>query len=141
MFSNIVLAYDGSNSSKKALEKAIEIAKINDAKLEVVHSLHNRAAILGEAIFTPSDDYEKDYLEHTQVIIDKLNDELSPIPNAKATLLIGNPVTTILNYAYDISADLVIVGNRGLSDVKEFFLGSVSHNLVQHSKIPVLVIK
>lgn len=141
MFSTIIVAYDGSDLSKKALSKAIGIAQSCSSRLEVVHSLHNRAAMFGELIFTPSEDYEKEYLNRTQALVDKLNTELSAIPNARATLLIGNPASTILNYAREISADLIIVGSKGQSETKELFLGSVSHNIVQHADIPVLIIK
>jgi len=141
MFSTIVLAYDGSDLSKKALDKALEIAASHESRLEVVHSLQNRAAVFGELLFSPSEDYEEQYLSHTQALINKLNEELSSESKAKATLLIGNPALTIVNYAKEIGADLIIVGSRGLSETKELFLGSVSHNIVQHADIPVLVIK
>ncbi|WP_256711219.1 universal stress protein [Paenibacillus sp. FSL H7-0331] len=40
-----------------------------------------------------------------------------------------------------MNADLIVIGSRGLNAISEFILGSVSHNVVQHAKIPVLVVK
>lgn len=141
MFSRILLAYDGSALSKKALEYACRLAEDNRAKLEVVHVLHNPVAVIGEAIFNPSEEYEKAYINRTESMIEDLNRQLSGLPDARATMLIGNPVTAILDYAKEMSADIVIVGSRGLSEMQELFLGSVSHNIVQHASIPVLVVK
>ncbi|WP_409346703.1 universal stress protein [Paenibacillus sp. MBLB4367] len=137
----MLLAYDGSPLSKKALQLAIKLAGDSKAKLEAVHVLHNPVAVIGEAIVKPSDEYEKEYLKRVESMVEEANRQLAGLPDAKATLLIGNPVAAILDYAKEMSADVIIVGSRGLSDVKELFLGSVSHNIVQHSPIPVLVVK
>jgi nucleotide-binding universal stress UspA family protein len=69
---------------------------------------------------------------------EKLLDEL---PNATHTFVKeGQPVRTILDFASENGYDLIVIGSRGLSGVKEF-LGSVSHGVVQRSKVPVLIIK
>ena len=141
MFTRILLAYDGSAFSEKALQQAIRLAKDSPAKLEVVHVLHNPVVVVGEAIVNPSNEYEKEYLKRTESMVEKINPQLAELPDAKAIMLIGNPVIAILDYAKEMAADIIIVGSRGLSDVKELFLGSVSHNIVQHSSIPVLVVK
>jgi nucleotide-binding universal stress UspA family protein len=53
----------------------------------------------------------------------------------------GYPSKVILKTAEDVSANLIVIGSRGLSGIRELFLGSVSHAVVQHSTIPVLVVK
>lgn len=43
----------------------------------------------------------------------------------------GNPAAQIVNYAERKGIDVIVMGRRGLGRIKEFFLGSVSHNVVQ----------
>ncbi|MNI12816.1 Stress response protein NhaX [compost metagenome] len=56
-------------------------------------------------------------------------------------MLQGSPAEVILSYTKKHDNDVIIIGSRGLGTIREFVLGSVSHNVVQNAKIPVLVIK
>lgn len=47
----------------------------------------------------------------------------------------------ILNFSQKNKYDIIIIGSRGLGSIKEVFLGSTSHAVVQKSKIPVMIIK
>jgi nucleotide-binding universal stress UspA family protein len=60
---------------------------------------------------------------------------------ATSMLLIGNPGDAILREAAKGGFDLIVIGDRGNSGLKEFVLGSVSRQVVNQSKIPVLVVK
>jgi nucleotide-binding universal stress UspA family protein len=53
----------------------------------------------------------------------------------------GAPAEVILDYTKKNHNDLIVIGSRGLGGIREFVLGSVSHNVVQHARIPVLVVK
>jgi nucleotide-binding universal stress UspA family protein len=60
---------------------------------------------------------------------------------SEAVLLKGiSPAYVILNHAREHGCDLIIMGSRGLTGIKEF-LGSVSHTVVQNSQVPVLIVK
>lgn len=59
----------------------------------------------------------------------------------KVELIQGAPAEVILDYAKKHNNDVIIIGSRGLGGIREFVLGSVSHNVVQHARVPVLVIK
>ncbi|MNR36447.1 Stress response protein NhaX [compost metagenome] len=61
--------------------------------------------------------------------------------NATVELLQGSPAEVILAYAKEHGADVIVIGSRGLGGIREFVLGSVSHNVVQSARIPVLVVK
>lgn len=141
MFTSILVAYDGSELSQRALVKAKELAGEANAKLEVVHVLHHPVVVIGEAVVSPPRSYEAEYIQLTQSLIDQANREIAGLPNAKASLLQGQPADAVLDYAGEIGADLIVIGSRGLSGLNEWVLGSVSHHVVQHARIPVLVIK
>jgi nucleotide-binding universal stress UspA family protein len=53
----------------------------------------------------------------------------------------GHTVEEILKTANEGKYDLIVVGARGLSTIKEILLGSVSHGVVMHANCPVLVVK
>ncbi|WP_163858451.1 universal stress protein [Paenibacillus elgii] len=141
MFTRILVAYDGSELSQRALAKAKELAGESNAKLDVVHVLHHPVVVIGEAVVSPPRSYEEEYIQHAQSLIDQAKREIAGFPDAKASLLQGQPADSVLDYAGEIGADLIVIGSRGLSGLNEWVLGSVSHHVVQHARIPVLVIK
>ena len=140
LFSKILIAYDGSELAQKALEKAIEIAEVDPTiKLEVVHvitvptALSNTDSLqaLEDAIYQEGED-----------MIAKLELALSKISSQSSAILLKgrSPAYVLLHHAKEHDCDLIIMGSRGLTGIKEF-LGSVSHTVVQRSQIPVLIVK
>ncbi|NHN29499.1 universal stress protein [Paenibacillus agricola] len=140
-FQHILVAYDGSELSKKALHKAIALVTDSPAKLEVVYVLHNPVIVIGESVIPTTAHFEAGYLDESQAMLEHVDAEIAHLPNAKTTLLQGSPSDVMVSYAKAEGADLIVIGSRGLSDFKELFLGSVSHYVVQHAEVPVLVVK
>ncbi len=132
----IVVAYDGSQHAKKALETAKAIADRFGSKIYVVHVVDTAVLSLSEAFSTPN--VIKSLKEGGEKA---LREALSLAPNAEAKLLEGDPAYEIAKFAKDVKADLVVVGSRGLSTIRKSFLGSVASRLVQESEISVLVVK
>ncbi len=56
-------------------------------------------------------------------------------------LVDGSPASAILDCASGEDADLIVLGSRGLGDVKSLILGSVSHKVAQEAKVPCLIVK
>jgi len=139
--SKILVAYDDSDLAQRSLQKAIEIAKTNPAiKIQVVHVI-----TVPEMDSTGMSNFQAHVdaiYQEGKDIIAKVELALSKIPNhSQAYLLEGkSPAYVILNHAKEYNCDLIIMGSRGLSGIKKF-LGSVSHTIVHHSQIPVLIIK
>ncbi|MBY9082177.1 universal stress protein [Paenibacillus sp. HN-1] len=143
LFSKILLAYDGSKAANKALDRAIELAKVTPgSSLHVVHAFEFPRFFIGEALAPLPASVNKDYydlaVKTTEEVKQRLTDEGL---NAKVELLQGSPAETILKYAKDNEIDIIVIGSRGLGGIREFVLGSVSHNVVQSARIPVLVVK
>jgi nucleotide-binding universal stress UspA family protein len=141
-FHHILTAFDGSKQSSKALEKAIQLAEAHPGtKLTVVHVLNSRPLIIGDMAFTPTDAYQKQVDAQTAALSEQARSIIGNLPYANTVQLSGYPATAILDYADQNACDLIVMGSRGLGAIREFMLGSVSHNVVQHAKIPVLVVK
>ncbi|MEX6701285.1 universal stress protein [Peribacillus frigoritolerans] len=138
--SKILVAYDESELALKSLEKAIELAKLDPAiEIQVLHAvtLPIKPSIYGSAF----QEIEESMLKYGKEVIKKAEALLSEIPNASQTFVVeGSAITTLLEHVKSENCDLIIMGSRGLSGFKEF-LGSVSHYIVQHSPVPVLLVK
>jgi nucleotide-binding universal stress UspA family protein len=61
--------------------------------------------------------------------------------NVESVLLEGNPSDELIRYAEENKMDIVIMGTLGKSGIDRFLLGSVTENLLHHSKVPVMVVK
>ena len=76
-----------------------------------------------------------------QILSDCLREVEKIGVQASTKLLRGHPGMKIVQYAKDENFDLIIMGNRGLSGISRFFMGSVSHYVVDHAQCPVTIIK
>lgn len=135
IFSHILTAYDGSASAKKALDKAIALME-NGAggKLTVLHVYNVQDYDMGEAMSSAPVPAEADTaVQDARAKVQHLN--------AEVNLIMGYPSHELLVFAENNGCDLIVVGSRGLSPIRDYVLGSVSHNVVQQAKVPVLVVK
>ncbi|MFC0189357.1 universal stress protein [Fictibacillus aquaticus] len=144
VFSRIVVAYDGSELSKMALNQAVNLVKeIPASELHVLTVYEPQYAV---AYATPyytenNGDYDRmlERDEKLKVIKDQLSVEISnPVHTYSVQ---GHSGNEIVKYANEKDADLIVIGSRGLSNLKELFLGSCSHYVVQKATCPVFIIK
>lgn len=137
MLRKILVAVDGSEYSKKALEFACELAQKFDSSLHIVHvpqgSAADRVMVLGGAsimIHAGREQIEKagrKLIEAAQEIAEE------NLPGRVSTELRGgDPAVEIVASAQETAADCVVIGSRGLGDFGGLLLGSVSHK-VNHS--------
>ncbi len=142
-YTRILVAYDGSEIGEKALVYGIQLAQLNrDAHLHVVH------AVTVPHIFTVSeylhvDKIREDVMAHGKVVLQSAIERLSLVSDSRYQVAIveGKPADEILTYAREQKCDLILMGSRGLNQVQELFLGSVSHEIAQRSAVPVMIIK
>ncbi|KZE73380.1 universal stress protein [Paenibacillus elgii] len=140
-FQKVLVAFDGSELSVKALQKAVAITQEDSAELIVIHVYQSPVLAYGSAFVTVPANLDQDYEEFARSVLKEAEEVTAGVSGVKHVLQQGQPAVTILEYAEENGVDLIIMGSRGLSGIREFVLGSVSHNVVQHSKVPVLVIK
>ena len=128
----ILVAYDGGEPAKRALQTAIELAKGCDGELSVVSVVPYHP---GRAPIDPWDDvnvHDAALAEAKRILAERgmTADMLEPI---------GDPATTIERIADDGGFDTVVVGSRGLGAVSRFLQGSVSSHVASHAKASVVV--
>lgn len=143
LFSNILLAYDGSKASNRALDKAVQLAQAAPGSvIKVVHAFDFPRVFIGEGLAPIPASVNKDYYDLAEQTVEEAKRRLDDAGvNYSAELIQGAPAETILKVAQEHGSDVIVIGSRGLGGIREFVLGSVSHNVVQHARIPVLVIK
>ncbi len=144
MFSRILVAVDGSPFADRALKCAVDLTKKYAAKLTIVHVILRRFYAV-----TPS---EAGVLA-TTVFVREMEAEGKEIMGkaesyAKAEgvdydckLLQGVPAEEIIKTALSEKVDLIVMGSRGLTEVRAFLLGSVSDKVSHHAKCPALIVK
>ncbi|GIP23001.1 MULTISPECIES: universal stress protein [Paenibacillus] len=143
LFNKILVAYDGSKASNKALDKAVELAKLSpESELAVLHVYDFPRFYIAEGFAPVPDTVNMEFYELAEKTADEARNRLAAAGvNGKVELAQGAAAEVILRYAGEQSCDAIVIGSRGLGGIREFVLGSVSHNVVQHAQIPVLVVK
>ncbi|MCL4501075.1 MAG: universal stress protein [Deltaproteobacteria bacterium] len=140
MFQKILLAYDGSEGANKALEAAIDLAKLHEGKiwaLAVEERVPHISATVGE--FQEAKDLAnqrfRGLMEEARARAEKAGIEL------KALLRAGHPAQTIVEVAKEGEFDVILVGHSGLSGVWAAFLGTTAEKVSRHAPCSVLIVR
>ncbi|ADL43294.1 UspA domain-containing protein [Caldicellulosiruptor obsidiansis OB47] len=139
MYKKIVVAYDGSEHSKKGFEVALELAKMFESSIHIVSVAH-----IPDFVETKDElngilnDARQYYEKIQQQAIERAKSEGIEI---NCTIVPGHPANGVVSFAESIKADLIIVGQRGRSGVARYIVGNVAENIVRHAHCSVMVIK
>jgi nucleotide-binding universal stress UspA family protein len=138
-FEKILVPLDGSEYSLHALEKAVQIAKKFDGKITLINVYS-----VSSFNVTPSQVFA--YVLEIRKSGESILAEGEKIVKAEGiqveTLLKeGHIVEEILKKATVGNFDLIVIGAKGISRLKEILLGSVSHGVTTHAPCPVLIVK
>ncbi|WP_255198552.1 universal stress protein [Halorarius litoreus] len=137
MFETVVIATDGSESGRRAVDTALDLAQKFDAE---VHALYvvDRSRVEGlpedlhdeveQALETEAD-------ESLAVVGDRAHREITTAIRA------GRPAAEITAYAREVDADVVATGTRGRDGEHSFLLGSVAEHVVRTCPVPVLTVR
>ena len=145
MFDRIVVGTDGSDTAAEAVRQATELAKLSGGKLHIVAAFEPipQTRVREEQAELPGDvSYAIGPREDVNVILDtavgKAKQEgvdADPYPRE------GDPADAILDVAEETAADLIIVGNKGMTGAKRFLLGSVPNKVSHHAPCGVYIVR
>lgn len=144
MFSKILVAVDGSPFAERALRSAVDLAKRYSARLVVVHVVLRRfyAVTPSEAGVLATTVFAKEMEAEGREILRKVEEYLKgERVGYECKLLEGVPADEIVKAAEAEKVDLIVLGSRGLTEVRAFLLGSVSDKISHHAKCPILIMK
>ena len=141
MYKNILIAVDGSHEAEWAFNKAVAVAKRNDAKLTIMNVIDSRT-------YTSFEVYDSNFTEKSKSFAEKLLDgyrqiaEEEGLTNVETKLEFGSPKSIIPKKATEEgNIDLIMCGTSGLNAVERFIVGSVSEAIVRHAECDVLVVR
>jgi nucleotide-binding universal stress UspA family protein len=145
MFRSIVVGTDGSDTAAQAVRQAVDLAGAVGAKLELVSAYspvseqrlseeRRQAPEDLQWAISPREDVDAT-LEAAAVIARDAGVEVEVYPRQ------GDPADAILDVAEEREADLIIVGNKGMTGAKRFLLGSVPNKVSHHAPCSVLIIR
>jgi nucleotide-binding universal stress UspA family protein len=138
MIKKILLAYDGSDPAKKALDAALDLARKYQAELYVLTVA--QPPDFGEDVETEAIiENSRSYHERTLTPVK----DLVAMSGVKAVfeVAVGHPAEQIIYHADRYHVDLIVLGHRGKSLFRRLLLGSVSKQVVQYADRTVLVVR
>jgi nucleotide-binding universal stress UspA family protein len=140
----ILVPIDGSECSLHAAKIATRIAKDENAQLFCIHVMTK--VPYGYTDFPPAmEEYLKDIEEKVQSWFDKVRDmaKNEGVAELKTQTFTGvkSVIESIIDYATTKNIDLIVIGTRGRTGLKRFFMGSVANGVVQHAHCSVLLVR
>jgi nucleotide-binding universal stress UspA family protein len=145
VFKRIVVGTDGSETAAQAVRQAIELAQLSGAQLSIVsaYSPISGRRVKGEQSEAPADvQYEIGPREDVIFILDAAAAEAKEAGvEVKTHPVEADPADAILNVAEEVKADLVVVGNKGMTGARRYLLGSVPNNVSHHASCSVIIVR
>jgi nucleotide-binding universal stress UspA family protein len=141
-YQTVVVGTDGSDSSLRAVERAGQIAAGADAKLIVATAYFPQGEDQRAADVLKEEGYQVAGDAPIYAILREARDraEASGATSIEERAVVGAPVDALVDLAKEVNADLLVVGNVGLSTIAGRLLGSVPANVARRSQIDVLIV-
>ena len=148
----ILIAYDGSEPSKHALDQGVSLANLTSSEVTILSVVPTvmmpvfSEAGMGAPVSTAQQmaDYHEEMREYYSNSLEKVSEDIGgdyPDLKVETMLLEGRPSQTIVDVAEDNDFDLIVIGSRGIGGITGWILGSTSRRVVESCTVPVLVIK
>lgn len=138
----ILVPSDFSDQSQYAIKFAVDWAVHNKAQVHLLHVIE--LPVLYDTTLMPALYFEKEYLEDAAGLAKKTFTRLINKLNKKVQITwsvdYGNPTSVILQTVKNKKYDLVVMGTKGASGLKEYFIGSNTEKIVRLSVAPVIAV-
>ena len=145
MFTRIVVGTDGSDTAAEAVRQAIDLARLSGATLGIVSAFApiSRRRVQDEAEGAPADiAHGIGPREDVNLVLDAAAAEARAAGVEVQTHPVeADPADALLNVAEEIKADLIVVGNKGMTGTRRFLLGSVPNNVSHHAPCSVIIVR
>jgi nucleotide-binding universal stress UspA family protein len=145
LFTRIVVGTDGSQSAGEAVRQAIDLAKLSGASLGIVSAFQPIPGkrVRNEQLEAPADvQHEIGPREDVNLILEAAAAEARKEGIEVTTHPVeADPADAILNVAEEVRADLIVVGNKGMTGARRYLLGSVPNNVSHHAPCSVIIVR
>ena len=145
MFTRIVVGTDGSETAAGAVRQATELAKLTGAQLSIVSAYQpvSGRRVRDEQAQAPADvQHEIGPREDVNLVLEAAAAAVRK-EGVEVTIhpVEADPADAILNTAEEIKADLIVVGNKGMTGARRYLLGSVPNNVSHHAPCSVMIVR
>ncbi|HEX8752484.1 MAG TPA: universal stress protein [Solirubrobacterales bacterium] len=145
MFTRIVVGTDGSDTAAEAVQQAMQLAKLTGATVSIVSAYAPvpERRVRGEQRDAPPDvQHEIGPREDVNVVLDAAAAAARKEGLEVQTHAVeADPADAIIDVAEQTSADLIVVGNKGMTGARRFLLGSVPNNVSHHAPCSVMIVR
>jgi nucleotide-binding universal stress UspA family protein len=146
MFGSILVGTDGSDTARTAVRYAIDLARELQARLQIVSAYEpvSDQRLAGERVQMPKDlqwivKPHEDVLELLEAAEREAHG--AGVETVETFARQGDAADAILDVAEEQRADLIVVGNKGMTGAKRFLLGSVPNKVSHHAPCSVLIVR
>ena len=144
MFESILVGTDGSAAAGVAVAHAVQLAAALGARLQIVSAYepvperHLRIA----RVHVPSD-VQVNMRDEVLALLEssRRDAETAGVPHIETFARVGDAADAILDVAEEQGADLIVVGNKGMTGATRFLLGSVPNKVSHHAPCSVLIVR
>jgi nucleotide-binding universal stress UspA family protein len=146
VFTRIVVGTDGSDTAEGAVGQAIDLAKLTGATLGIVSAFQPvpKRRIQGEQEGAPADiAHEIGPREDVNLVLDAAaaKARAAGVGDVTTHPIQADAADAILNVAEEVKADLIVVGNKGMTGARRYLLGSVPNNVSHHAPCSVIIVR
>jgi nucleotide-binding universal stress UspA family protein len=145
VFTRIVVGTDGSETAAEAVRQAVDLAKVTGAQLSIVSAYAPvpERRVKGEQSAAPADvQHEIGPREDVNLVLDAAAAQARKEGIEVQTHPVqADPADAILNTAEQVNADLIVVGNKGMTGARRYLMGSVPNNVSHHAPCSVIIVR
>jgi nucleotide-binding universal stress UspA family protein len=145
MYDSIVIGTDGSETAKEAVRQATELAKTLGSEIHLVSAYEPvpEGRLRQERADVPDElQWRVNPKEDVNTTLEQAGKELEEAGvKVEIHAREGDPADAILDVAEEQNADLIVVGNKGMTGARRFLLGSVPNKVSHHAPCSVMIIR
>ncbi len=142
MFSNLVVALDGSACATHALDLALSLSKAEGGRLAICAVAEPYPAAGSTVPHAVIDEALVEMKEQATRVVDAAVAKATDAGIAAiGRALEGEPVHEIVAYAHEVGADAIVIGTHGRSGLKRLFMGSVAEGVLRSAPVPVVTVR
>ncbi len=139
-YQHVLVAVDFSKDNQAIVERAVEIAQRNSAKLTLLHIVEYASiAYSGDLIMPEEVMVDKELMQQAEKQLGELKDSLN-LPQVETAVEIGSPKHEIVRVAEERKADLIVIGSHGRHGL-QLLLGSTANGVLHLAQCDVLAVR
>ena len=139
LFTRILVATDGSEKNRAAVEEALRIGRACGSPVHAVYvaDISTLESASGDVVIGDTWDLVQREAEET---LARVRDRAEGV-QLETVILEGKPAAEVVRYAREKEIDLIVIGTQGKQGIERILLGSVAENIIRNAPSRVLVVK